>query len=337
MPGGLQRLLRGLPLRLRRGKPRTELDEPLVKGRRALILITFLLAVSLPLVSSYLFLVVTSFANTIVFTPFLDVKVDFSPENYLFFFEGRLSPAAGQVYEPREVLMWIANTAIVALGVTAVVIGVSVPAAYAISRIGFRGRAGLMRLLMVLHAFPGVALIIAVYFIYIYMRSPLYGFFKDLAEEGMLTREMLANFDLVYSFVFVIIARASLEIPMSIWLMKGFFDRIPWELEWAAIVDGAGRFTAFRKVVLPLVKPGIAALAIFAFLAGWEDLIYVYVFLPEMTLATFIHTQVSGGSLETTYLPIVAAAATVYLLPTILFFVVTQRLLLEAMWGGMKG
>lgn len=323
---------------LGRGKNvKSEWEEPLVKGRKAGVLILALLLASTPIILSYTFLVVTSFANTIVFTPFINFKVTWTTENYKMFFQGKLSPAAGQVYTTKDILMFIANTVIVAAGVTAVVLASSIPAAYAISRINFRGRAGLMKLLMLLHAFPGVALIIAVYFIYIYARSPLYNALRDLAEAGVVSRSFLAGFDLAYSFFFVIVARASLEIPMSIWLMKGFFDKIPWELEWAAIVDGASRFTAFRKVVLPLVKPGIAALAIFAFLAGWEDLIYVYVFLPEMTLATFIHNQLSGGSLETTYLPVVATAATIYLLPTLLFFVVTQKLLLEAVWGGLKG
>ncbi|GAB6147984.1 carbohydrate ABC transporter permease [Stetteria hydrogenophila] len=338
-------LSRLIPRRLRwrnekdggRGRERSEWEEPLAKGRSAAVIVLALLLASSPLLLSYGFLVLTSFADTVVFTPFIDFKVDWTIENYKMFFQGKLTPAAGQVYSTRDVLEFIANTFIVAAGVTAVVLASSVPAAYAISRVNFKWRTGLMRLLMLLHAFPGVALIIAVYFIYIYSRSPLYNALRELAEAGLASRALLTSFDVLYSFLFVIVARASLEVPMSIWLMKGFFDRIPWELEWAAIVDGASRFTVFRRIVLPLVKPGIAALAIFSFLAGWEDLIYVYVFLPKTTLATFIHSQLSGGSLETAYLPVVAAAAVIYLIPTLVFFVATQRLLLETMWGGLKG
>ena len=110
-------------------------------------------------------------------------------------------------------------------------------------------------------------------------------------------------------------------------------------MEWAAIVDGASRLRTLYQVVLPVVKPGIAAVAIFAFLAGWEELIYVLVFLPpeEKTLATFIDSQLGSASLELAYLPVVAAAATLYLIPTIVFFIFTQRLLLETMAGGLKG
>jgi len=207
------------------------------------------------------------------------------------------------------------------------VVAAATPAAYAFSRMNFRGRASLMRFLILLHAFPGVALIIGVYAIYVYT-------YRALAESRLASDMLL----LAYAFLYVIVARASLEIPMSTWLMKGFFDRIPWEVEWAAIVDGASRLRAFREVMLPLVKPGLAALSIFAFMAGWEELIYVVVFLPQNapTLASYIHYQLSGGALETSYFPIVAAAAVVYLIPTILFFVFTQRLLLEAMSGGVK-
>ena len=308
-----------IPLR-RGGKGVDETEGPLVRGSRAAILIAILLLASTPLILAYSTLILTSFANTIVSNPW--VKVDWTIENWVKFFRGELSPTAGRVYSPRDIAMFIVNTLIVAAGVTVVVLAASLTSAYAFSRMNFRGRVDALRFLILLHAFPGVALIVGVYAMYIWLQE-------------YVPRDAI----LAYSFLFVIIARASLEIPMSIWILKGFFDRIPWELEWAVIVDGGSRWTAFRKVVLPLVKPGIAAVAIFAFLAGWEDLIYVLVFLPPevKTLATYIEGQLAGGSLETTYLPIVAAAGTLYLLPTIIFFVATQRLLLETMSGGLKG
>ncbi|MEB3774491.1 MAG: carbohydrate ABC transporter permease [Desulfurococcales archaeon] len=293
---------------------------PLVRGPLGLVIIMALFLASLPIITTYSTLVVTSFANTIVSSPW--VKFKFTLENWKLFFEGKLAPTAGVVYTGGDIARFIANTAIVALGVTGVVLAASVTSAYAFSRMNFMMRAGMMRLLILLHAFPGVALIVGVYAIYVF-----------------LTSYIPKDYRTVYSFIFVIIARASLEIPMAVWILKGFFDRVPWELEWATIVDGGSRWTALRTAVLPIVKPGIAAVAIFAFLAGWEDLIYVLVFLPptEKTLATYIEGQLSSGSLETTYLPIVAAAGTLYLIPTIAFFILTQRLLLETMSGGLKG
>jgi inositol-phosphate transport system permease protein len=298
--------------------------ETLRSMRRAYILAAVLGVVSLPMVILYLLLVLSSFADRIVTGPDV-LEARYSIENWLLFLEGRVAPAAGKLYTPTDILMTIVNTAIVALGVTAVVVFTSVLAGYAFSRMRFRWRRELMTFIILLHAFPGVALIIAVYAIYVWSSMPL-------AQQGGL---MIA-----YAFAYTVLARASLELPMSIWLMKGFFDKIPWEVEWSALIDGASRLRTWWKIILPQVKPGIAALAIFAFLAGWEDLIYVHVFLyigtagEVKTLATLIEELTAD--LETAYLPIVAAAGTLYLIPTILFFVLTQKLLLEAYSGGLK-
>ncbi len=295
-------------------------EGPLARGVWGAIIVLALLFASLPIIVTYSTLILTSFANTIVSSPW--VKFELTLENWRLFLEGKLAPTAGVVYTPSDILRFIFNTFLVAAGVTIVVLLASVTSAYAFSRMNFLFRAGLLRLMILLHAFPGVALIVGVYAIYVFLNS-------------YIPRE----YNVYYSFIFVIIARASLEIPMAIWILKGFFDRVPWELEWATIVDGGSRWTALRTAVLPIVKPGIAAVAIFAFLAGWEDLIYVLVFLPpqEKTLATYIESQLGSGSLETTYLPVVAAAGTLYLIPTIAFFILTQRLLLETMSGGLKG
>ncbi len=295
--------------------------ETINRRRLNLVLALALAAAAAPMLMLYVLLVLSSFANTMI-TGFDIVNVTFTLRNWEMLFRGQLAPEAVSTYTTRDIVMIILNTLIVALGVTAIVVLVSVMAGYAFSRLRFRYRRGLMEFLILLHAFPGVALIIAVYAIYVWSLGPF------TRSPTMLS---------AYAMTYTVLARAALEIPMSIWLMKGFFDRIPWEVEWSALVDGASRFTVWRKIMLPLVKPGIAALAIFAFLAGWEDLIYVRVFLyPNIkTLATFIEEAVAG--VETSYLPVVAAAGTLYLLPTIIFFVATQRLLLEAMSGGVKG
>jgi len=298
-----------------------ELEEPLLTGSKAIIAIGLLLLASVPLILAYTTLVLTSFADNIVSSPW--VRFHFTMDNWAAFFRGELSTTRARIYTTSQILGMIGNTIIVAAGVALVVLAGSVTSAYAFSRMKYRWRMGTLKMLLLLHAFPGVALIVGVYTIYYY----------TLVKYVSIQNRVL------YSFVFVIFARASLELPMSIWILKGFFDKVPWELEWAVIIDGGGRWTALRYAMLPLVKPGIAAVAIFAFLAGWEDLIYVMIFLPQnaKTLATFIEGQLSGGSLESSYLPILAAAGTLYLIPTILFFVFTQRLLMETMSGGVKG
>ena len=280
---------------------------------------TILGLISLPLVAVYALLVLSSFSDRLLSGPDI-LMARYSLTNWRMFFSGVLGPASGKVYTTKDIIITIFNTVFVAMGVTAVVVVTSVMAGYAFSRMKFSGRKRLMEFLILLHAFPGVALIIAVYALYV----------KSL---DVVPRDLRVE----YMFFYTILARASLEIPMSIWLMKGFFDKIPWEVEWSALVDGASRIKTWFRILLPQVKPGIAALSIFSFLAGWEDLIYVHVFLYTggiNTLATLIEEVV--GNIETAYLPLAAAVGTLYLIPTIVFFVVTQKLLLEAMSGGVK-
>ncbi|NJE76239.1 carbohydrate ABC transporter permease [Thermococcus sp. ES12] len=281
------------------------------KRYERLIVLALLLA-SLPLILGFFLLVLSSFSTEMVTN--LDPG-SFHPTlgNWINLFQGKIATTGGI-----RVNIWriTLNTLVVALGVAGVVTGVSALAGYSLSRIDFRGRKTMMVLLLVLHAFPGVALIVGVYLLY------RLTFPQNYEVVGL------------YSFAYVILARAALEIPMSIWLMKGFFDTIPWEFEWSGIIDGASRITVWRKIMLPLIKPGILAVALFAFLAGWQDIIYVRTFLVYPTLATFIEANIEA---EYSHMPLIAAAGTFYLLPTIIFFITAQQLLLQGYSGGIKG
>ena len=286
-------------------------------------------AAAAPMVLVYVLLVLTSFAEQVVTGPdLLTGAVRWTLENWAAVLSGQLSVVFRGVLTA-NLYAALLNTLLVALGVSGVVVLASSLAAYAFSRMRFAGRDALMQFILLLHAFPGVALLIGVYLVYLAgLRALFYGVSGGLARTA-------------YVIGYTILARASLEIPMSIWMMKGFFDRIPWEVEWSALVDGASRLRVWREILLPQVKPGLAALAIFSFLAGWEDFVYVYVFMylgtggQYNTLATLIEQAV--GNIETAELPLVAALGVLYLLPTLLFFLLTQRLLLETYAGGVKG
>src|SRR5690606_2037946 len=83
------------------------------------------------------------------------------------------------------------------------------------------------------------------------------------------------------SLIGVILVKAAIDMPLGIWLMKGFYDTVPWEIEMAGIQDGASRLTVWRKLVLPQVRPGIFALALFAFLLAWGEFILPQVLAPS--------------------------------------------------------
>ncbi len=281
------------------------------KSRKSelLIILTIVIA-SVPMILAFSLLVLSSFSEEMV----TNLK-SFRPtlENWINLFQGKMAITGSIRVNIFEITL---NTLIVALGVAGLVTIVSTLAGYALSRMDFRGRKHVMIALLVLHAFPGVALIVGVYLLYK----------LTLPQDPDLMR--------FYSFFYVILARGALEIPMSVWLMKGFFDAIPWEFEWSGIIDGASRITVWRKIMLPLVKPGILAVALFAFIAGWQDIIYVRTFLIDQTLATFIESNIES---EFSHMPLIAAAGTLYLLPTIVFFLIAQRILLQGYSGGLKG
>jgi len=276
------------------------------------IIILALLLASLPLITAFSLLILSSFSTQMV-TDLSPGSIHPTLENWIDLFHGKIATTGGI-----RVNIWriALNTLVVALGVSGVVTGISALAGYSLSRIDFKGRKSMMVLLLLLHAFPGVALIVGVYLLY------------------RLTFPVNTTFVGLYSFVYVILARAALEVPMSTWLMKGFFDTIPWEFEWSGIIDGASRITVWRKIMLPLIKPGILAVALFSFLAGWQDIIYVRTFLIDPTLATFIEANIEA---EYSHMPLIAAAGTFYLLPTIIFFVTAQQILLQGYSGGIKG
>jgi len=205
------------------------------------------------------------------------------------------------------------NTVVLALGLAIVVVALSALAGYSLSRLDFLGRRGFMSLTLILHAFPSVTLLIAIYFV-------------------------LRALQLYNTIQGVILVKVALELPLGMWLMKGFFDNVPWDIERAAMVDGASRVRIWWQIMLPLIRPGIAALAIFSFISGWNEFLIPYTFIlnrQRATLAVYLQ-QLVGDSRFVNYGQ-VAAIGLFQLLPVLLFFLFTQRYLLSIYAGGVKG
>jgi inositol-phosphate transport system permease protein len=209
--------------------------------------------------------------------------------------------------------MWVAlgNTMLFATVSGFIVTVICMLAGYALSRIEFRGKTFFLVLQLILHAVPGQILLIAIFFLLLYIR-------------------------LLHQIPGVALARAALEIPLGIWMAKGFFDGIPWDVERAAMIDGCTRFQIWYKVFLPLVKPGIAAVFIWGFLFAWHDFIYVYTLLPGTIklMATLIQNLLATEVVDYGYL---AAMSLVYSLPPLILFIFLQRALLKVPIFGGKG
>ncbi|MBM3134525.1 MAG: carbohydrate ABC transporter permease [Chloroflexi bacterium] len=202
------------------------------------------------------------------------------------------------------------NTILYASGVAVLQALVCTLAAYALSRMEFRGKTLILGLQMLLRAFPGVLLLIGTFFVLLHLR-------------------------LLYTIPGVVLARMSMEIPYGVWIMKGFFDGVPWDIEWAALVDGCSRFQAWRKILFPLVIPGLLAIGLFAFLAGWEDFIFAYILLPGQTQVLSVLIQ---GLIATEVMDygLLAAMSLFYVAPAMIFFLLAQRALTKVTIAGVR-
>jgi arabinogalactan oligomer/maltooligosaccharide transport system permease protein len=205
------------------------------------------------------------------------------------------------------------NSLIVALCTTILGIFLATTAAYAFSRFRFPGRrAGLLSFL-VIQMFPGTMMMIPLYIL--------------VSSLGLL--DQLLGLILVY---------ATTAIPFCVWMLKGYFDTIPKELEESAIIDGASRFRIFWSIILPLAKPAIAVTGLFSFMTAWNEFILAATFMNDETahtLPVMLNGFVSATTVEWGHF---AAGAIIVSIPVVALFFLLQRHLVSGLTaGGVKG
>jgi len=278
----------------------------IVKGLRKSIPYVILTVITLPIVLMYAWLFMSSFATR---TEGLK-PLGFTLSNWQF-----LSGDWGSAWRRDYPSIWEAtlNTLIFAATVTVAEVSVAAATGYALSRIRFRGRKAFLGLTLVLHAFPSVTLLIAIFFI---LRAlGLYG-----------------------KMVGVIMVKVALDLPFGIWTMKGFFDTVSWDIEMSALIDGCSRFRTWLQIVLPLIRPGIAALSIFCFLSGWSEFLLPFIFIPRFdnwTLSVLLKNLI--GDFRFIDYGLVTAVGLFYMVPVLIFYAFTQQYLLSIYTGGVKG
>ena len=211
---------------------------------------------------------------------------------------------------PESVLPIIGNTVIIAGGVMILNLFVCGLAGYAISRLAFKGKELLLSSLLIMKAFPMLTLLIATYFVLFYLR-------------------------ILNTFLSVILARTAMELVMGTWIIKGFFDNIPREIEEAARIDGASWITLWGRIMIPLVRPGLLAVGIMAFIGGWSDFIFVYTFIfdqSKWTLSVFLYSLIA--SQESVDYNFLSTVSLFYMLPMIMMYGFIQKGLTKGVLGG---
>jgi multiple sugar transport system permease protein len=191
---------------------------------------------------------------------------------------------------------------------------VAAPAAYAFSRLSFRGNNALMIGVLALQMISPLVVII-----------PLYRYF--------------ARLNLLDSHLSTAMVYIAILVPLATWMLKGFFDGIPPELDDAAMVDGCTRFGAFRRVTLPLILPGLTSVFVLTAILAWGEFIVPYILLSEPSLLPIsIGILNFQGNYAETSTQVVAAGGVLAMLPAIATFVILQRFIVRALTSGaIKG
>ena len=211
-------------------------------------------------------------------------------------------------------LLNLRNSVIVVVGTLILSILLGLFATAALTRFRFRGRRTIMVVILAIQMLPATALLI-----------PTFLVFNSLGLLG--------------TYAGLILAYVAAVLPFSIWVMRGFFIAIPYEIEEAAMLDGASTGRILRSILFPLVMPGLIATSIFAFIAAWNDYIVAYTFMKDQDMYT-LPVWLASFSTPTTGTDFGGqmAASVLFSLPVMVFFLLIQRNLVSGMSAGaVKG
>jgi ABC-type glycerol-3-phosphate transport system permease component len=214
-----------------------------------------------------------------------------------------------EVFQTPKFVRYLLNSVVVLVATLAVSLGAAAHAAYGASRFTFYGKTPLMLLMWSTVMIPGVAVIVPIYLLSV----------------------KLSLYD---TYTVLVLVYASWVVPTLIWLLKGFIDSVPSELDEAALIDGCSRLGAFYRVILPLMRPGLVAGAVLTIMMVWNDFIIGY----SVTL-TDPHRMVQVGlylfitEFGISWGPLMAATMTA-LAPVVAAFAFMQRALIQGMTGG---
>jgi multiple sugar transport system permease protein len=283
----------GVPILSRNGRASTGL------WLRLLVLLPFLSFVLFP----FYWIIITSLKST----------SQISARTSIFWPSPATLEQYGTLLGHTPFLVWLGNSAFVAAASTVVSVTLAALAAYALSRLKFRGAGLLTTLLLITYLLPGTLLFI-----------PLY--------------QTLSSIGIINSYAALILTYPTFLMPFATWVMLGYFRSIPIELEEAAMIDGATRFYIFWRIVLPLSAPALLSVTLFAFTTAWNEFLFAFVFVNSESLRTLpigLQSLVFGDILPWGEL---MAASLLTAVPVAVIYIYAQRFLVEGLTAGsVKG
>jgi len=200
------------------------------------------------------------------------------------------------------------NSILIGLTSTILVLAIAIPSAYTLSRLDFKGKKDLGFWILTTRMAPPVGILI-----------PYFLIFRKLG--------------LIDTRISIIVMHVAINLPLSIWILKGFFKEVPGEMEEAAFIDGSSRWGAFFRVILPLTAPGIGATSILCFILSWNELMFALTLSGTHSKTVPVALYNFIAYLEIHWGPLMAAS-TLILLPVMIFFIIVQKQLVKGLTFG---
>jgi len=218
-----------------------------------------------------------------------------------------------KLFTEKAFLVWLWNSIIITIVVATIGVVLAATSAYAFSRWKFRFRSAGLVFLLTTQMIPAAMLLIPVYL-------------------------LLAQFQLINTYRGLVLAYIVSSIPFSIWILKGYYDTIPVDLEEAAMIDGASRLGTFTRMVLPLSTPALAIVFLFNFMQAWQEFPVAYRIVTKETMWTWtLGINAMQGQFQTEW-GMYAAGSVLIMLPVVLLFLYSAKWLISGLTlGSVKG
>ena len=271
-----------------------------------------------PLGSSALYAAVIATCVTLLFPIYWAFLTALKPRTALRDYPPEFWPSNPQWGVFRQLLaeqpfgLWMWNTTLVAIATTILSLAIAVLAAYALSRYRPRGGTAIGLFILTAKMLPATLLVI-----------PLFVIFSVGGLIGSLWS--------------VILAQATLIVPFATWMLKGYFDTIPEELEQAALVDGCSPLGAIWRIVLPVAAPGLAATCLYSFVISWSDFLYARTFLTTSQSQWTLNMGIATLKGEfTTDWNVIMAASLMAAAPIVVVYLFLERFLVGGLAAGAE-
>jgi multiple sugar transport system permease protein len=206
------------------------------------------------------------------------------------------------------------NSLIVSTVATVLAVTIAIFAAYPLARLRFRGGRAFSIVVLSTQMFPGILFLL-----------PLFLLYRQI--------QTATGIQLIGTYTGLIITYLTFSLPFSIWMLVGYLASLPRELEEAALVDGTGKIGALLRVVLPVARPGVIAVAVFAFMTAWGEVLFASVLTSDSTRTLAVGLQGYSQRQDVLWNQLMAAAVVVSL-PVVLGFLAIQRFLVRGLSAG---